>query len=362
MKFKTKHIQSLITCKSAILPALIAFFLFASTSLYPFSLANADVVQDFLNGQNYEPIQEEEIQVTTLEDAKANLSAIQNEYNQLMDQVNALQQDIDAKVEEALPVQQEYLEGRQKVADLLREEYKDSTSGEILNLILSSTSIKDFFQQLDYAGHIIAYRTSVLAEQEERANAFQSKLDELNSERDQQCSLLLALQRKKDLAERILAEAKAKFGDVDLSFNQDIDNSSGSSISPFRPDPTPTPVPEPDPQPEPTEEGWRTGIASAYGGSSDPYTPNPGISCIGELVDDWSCGVAVPMAWNNYRSYLRRNVLISYNGMQVIARVNDCGYMGGGSRSLDLQPGIFKQFGFQTCNAWGLRQVSFKFL
>ncbi|MCF0104028.1 MAG: recombination mediator protein UvsY, partial [Eggerthellaceae bacterium] len=282
-----------------------------STFLYSFCLAKVDAIGDFLNGNTYEPIREEEIQVMTLEDAKVNLSIIQNKYNELMNQINTIQQDLDAKVEEALPVQQEYFQGRQQVADLLRDQYKDSSSGEILNLILDSTSLKDFFQQLDYAGHIIAYRTSVLAEQQQRANAFQTKLDELNSERDQQCILLLDLQRKKDLAERILAEAKAKFGNVDLSFNQDIDNSSGSSISPFRPDPTPTPVPEPDPQPEPSEEGWRTGIASAYGGSSDPYTPNPGISCIGELVDDWSCGVAVPMAWGNYRSYLRRNVLIS---------------------------------------------------
>ncbi len=48
--------------------------------------------------------------------------------------------------------------------------------------------------------------------------------------------------------------------------------------------------------------------------------------------------------------------------MTVLATVNDCGYMGGGSRSLDLQPGVWKAFGFSSCNDWGLRTVSYRFL
>ena len=33
-----------------------------------------------------------------------------------------------------------------------------------------------------------------------------------------------------------------------------------------------------------------------------------------------------------------------------------------GSRVLDLQPGVWKAFGFSSCNAWGLRTVSYRFL
>lgn len=108
--------------------------------------------------------------------------------------------------------------------------------------------------------------------------------------------------------------------------------------------------------------GWLTGVASAYGGSSDPYTPNPGITATGAVCDDWSMGVAVPMSLPNYRSYFGRTVEISYGGMTVYAVVNDCGYMGGGSRVLDLQPGVFKAFGFGDCYAWGLRTVNYRFL
>ena len=126
--------------------------------------------------------------------------------------------------------------------------------------------------------------------------------------------------------------------------------------------PDSTPV-EPNPEPAPDSgAGWKTGIASAYGGSTDPYTPNPGTTATGDVCDDYSMGVAIPMAWPNFSSYFGRTVQISYNGMTVYAVINDCGGMGGGSRSLDLQPGVWKAFGYSSCDDWGLRTVSYRIL
>ncbi|MFR9168961.1 MAG: RlpA-like double-psi beta-barrel domain-containing protein, partial [Gordonibacter urolithinfaciens] len=143
----------------------------------------------------------------------------------------------------------------------------------------------------------------------------------------------------------------------------------GDQMTDVAPDPSPSPAPDggsgSDPAPEPAPDpgvGWSTGVASAYGGSTDPYTPNPGTTATGAVCDDWSMGVAVPMAWPRYWQYYGRTVEISYGGMTVLATVNDCGYMGGGSRSLDLQPGVWKAFGFSSCNDWGLRTVSYRFL
>ena len=42
--------------------------------------------------------------------------------------------------------------------------------------------------------------------------------------------------------------------------------------------------------------------------------------------------------------------------------LTDCGYMGGGSRGLDLTPAIFRAFGFGSADDWGLRTVSYRFL
>ena len=111
-----------------------------------------------------------------------------------------------------------------------------------------------------------------------------------------------------------------------------------------------------------SEEGWLSGVASAYGGSTDPNTPNPGTTSTGAVCDDNSMGVAVPKSLPNYRSYFGRTVEIVYGGQTVYATVNDCGSMGGGSRALDLQPGVWKAFGFSSCRAWGLRTVKYRFL
>lgn len=106
---------------------------------------------------------------------------------------------------------------------------------------------------------------------------------------------------------------------------------------------------------------WKTGLATAYGGSSDDSTPNPGTTATGTVCDDWSVGVAVPLAWGPSQYYGQR-VEISYNGQSIIAPVVDCGYMGNGYVSFDLQPGVFKAFGCDTCSDWGVREVRYRFL
>ena len=75
-------------------------------------------------------------------------------------------------------------------------------------------------------------------------------------------------------------------------------------------------------------------------------------------------GVAVPMAWGKsvYDSLMGHKVLIEYNGKIVEATINDIGNMRGGERVLDLQPGVFKSFGFGGARDWGLRTVRYKIL
>ena len=105
--------------------------------------------------------------------------------------------------------------------------------------------------------------------------------------------------------------------------------------------------------------GWSTGVASAYGGASDPGCGT--VTANGSIVSESSMGVAIPLAWGR-RDLLGHTVLISYGGKTVTAVINDLGGMGGGSRSLDLQPGVFRAFGASSCNGWGLRTVQYKIL
>ena len=116
------------------------------------------------------------------------------------------------------------------------------------------------------------------------------------------------------------------------------------------------------PTPNPDSAGWKKGIASAYGGWSDAQIADNARTATGEAVTETSMGVAIPMAWANFRSYYGHKVLIRYNGKTVTATINDCGAMDGGNRALDLQPGVFKAFGATSCNSWGLREVEYKIL
>ena len=105
--------------------------------------------------------------------------------------------------------------------------------------------------------------------------------------------------------------------------------------------------------------GWKTGVASAYGGYTDPGCGS--ITANGSRVTESSMGVAIPLAWGR-RDLLGHKVEISYGGKTVTAVINDLGGMGGGSRALDLQPGVWRAFGFGSCNSWGVRTVKYRIL
>ena len=97
----------------------------------------------------------------------------------------------------------------------------------------------------------------------------------------------------------------------------------------------------------------------AYGSTSDGTLGEA--TATGAIVTQSSMGVAVSMSMPNYRDYLGRSVEISYGGRTVVATVNDCGGFGG-SRVLDLQPGVWSALGASSCEDWGVRTVSYRFL
>ena len=106
--------------------------------------------------------------------------------------------------------------------------------------------------------------------------------------------------------------------------------------------------------------GWITCIASAYTiADNDP--PGSTATASGIPLDESVPTVAMPASMNPAGFY-GSAIEISYNGMSVVATVTDCGYMGGGSRGLDLTPAVFRAFGAESADEWGLRTVSYRFL
>ena len=226
--------------------------------------------------------------------------------------------------------------------------YKAGGSVNLLTLVLSSDSISQFAEMARYAESVSDMYEDALAEQEDEQERLESEYAEIVAVKDGQEEKLDELKAKKAELDGKVTKLKKEKSDAAMKAAVTAESASSAAAA------TAKAFDSGD------TSGWLSGTASAYGGSSDPGCGTR--TATGATVSDWSMGVAVPMSMPNYRSYLGRQVEISYGGKSVIATVNDCGGMGGGSRVLDLQPGVFKALGASTCNGWGLRTVKYRFL
>lgn len=352
---------------------------------------------------------------SALDAAESRMAEINEEYEALSAEVDELQKRIDKTAKKALKAQQAMLEGREALGDVAVGEYREGNLVSLLGVVLDSKNFDDLLRNMEYVNQIMSYQADEIAKQKERKQKFDEVSAELNEQKNDQEQALAAQAAKRDEAEAVVADATSQLSDAKadqaarlaelarqaeelrkqqeaseqeaaaeedpnantidredvvsddepVADNPDPDapGQGGSSGDDSASDNTPADKPEQPSKPaEDSNEGWQTGVASAYGGKTDPSTPNPGTTATGAVCDDNSMGVAVPMSLSGYRKLFGRTVEISYGGKTVYATVNDCGGLGGGSRALDLQPGVWKAFGFSSCKAWGLRTVSYRFL
>ena len=337
----------------------------------------------------------------TLDEAESRMAQINSEYEQLTAEVAELQTKIDETAAAAMEAQQAMLEGRAALGQVAVGEYRDGSSMGLLGLILDSKNFDELLRNMEYVTQIMSYQADEVAEQKERKRAFDDVSDELNAQKNEQEEALAAQEAKRAEAQSVVEDATARLEGAQEehaarlaelaaqaeALRKQEEEAAAAAAAAVQESPDANtgdrePVVSDDEGPSDTggssgssgdsgssggsggssEEGWLSGVASAYGGSTDPNTPNPGTTSTGAVCDDNSMGVAVPKSMPNYRSYFGRTVEIVYGGQTVYATVNDCGSMGGGSRVLDLQPGVWKAFGFSSCRAWGLRTVKYRFL
>lgn len=379
----------------AVLGCLLAALL--ACGLVPFAprAAGADEVDEAAVAEAERAVEEAQ---GALDGAESNRQGIAADHEALVQEVADLQKRIDETTAQALEAQQEVIDGRAALAKAAVYEYRGGSAQSLVKLLLEAESFDELVRNLVYLSSVVQYQVDEVEAQKERSARFDALMEDLNAQKDEQDRKLAELEKKKVQAEQTVSDASTRLQGAQGEYASmveelqrkieeaeaqgsapaepvAVDESNtntarpGDQMTDVAPDPSPSPAPDggsgSDPAPEPAPDpgaGWSTGIASAYGGSTDPYTPNPGTTATGAVCDDWSMGVAVPMAWPRYWQYYGRTVEISYGGMTVLATVNDCGYMGGGSRVLDLQPGVWKAFGYSSCNDWGLRTVSYRFL
>ena len=360
-------------------PRLLAFAL-AATLCMPVAAAHPAFADEVSDAQ------------AALDQAEARMAQISEEHAQLEAQVEELQGQIDEATQGVMSAQTAVQEGRAKLGDMVSYEYK--TGGiSILEVIFGSQDLDDLIDNLQYIESVQKAQSEAIDEQKLLEEQFTEALDDLNDKKDTQMEALAEAEQKSQEAAQVVQSAQAQLEKAETEAAQreaerlaelqrqaeelaakqeasagqqapqgsgDTQGSGGATTGGNGSnDGTSTggggggAVADPG-------TGWQTGVASAYGSTSDGTLG--GTTATGAIVTETSMGVAIPMSWPNYRSYLGRSVEISYGGMTVIAVVNDCGGMGGGSRSLDLQPGVWKAFGASSCYDWGLRTVSYRFL
>lgn len=335
--------------------------------------------------------------------AEARMSQIASEHEALVKQAEELQQQIDEATQGVMDAQAAAQTGRNKLGIYAAQEYK--TGGiSLIKVLLESQSISDLVNNMQYFDAIQEDQARQIAEQKQLEAALNDALDDLNKKKDEQVKAISDAEAKQTEAQQVVAQATAHLSDAQAaaeaarlaelqkqaealkaqqeaqsqteqasaeeskgaaekaeeSGNSAASNSGNQSSSGSSSESSNSNGSSSNNSSNTSTSGWQSGVVSAYGSTSDGTLGAH--TATGAIVSESSMGVAVPMSMPNYRSYFGRSVEISYGGRTVVAVVNDCGGLGGGSRALDLQPGVWKTLGASSCFDWGVRTVSYRFL
>ena len=311
-----------------------------------------------------------------------------DEIAELEDQISGMLDDINSQQAKRGKLQK-------RISALSKAMYMNGDQLNPLNIITSSDSLGDVLDQMEMRRKVLSEYLELSAEQGQVASELEvsykqvsaqkdkqaQKLEKLRQEQEELSGAVMALQgriNELDAQERAVLEAAAEAErqaaaaaeaasqPVTSSPEPQEDTASAAAPEAANDDSAGNEKAEADADAKQSassssDSGWQSGVASAYGGSTDDTVNPDDPTATGDICDDYSMGVAVPMAWGP-EEYYGRSVEITYNGNTVVATVNDCGGMGDGSRSLDLQPGVFKALGFDSCDDWGLREVEYRFL
>ena len=333
---------------------------------------------------------------TSLDQAESRLADITKEYDDLQAQVDDLQTQIDDATAGVLDAQDAAQKGREKLGESAQFAYK--TGGiSLLDVVLSSQSLDEFIDNAQYVLAVQDAQADIISRQRSLEAEYQAALEDLGAKKDLQIKKLNQAADKSAEAQQVVDSAQAQLKDAQdaeaeserlaklqeeakalasaqaasasskdavVTSNDSTGSSSSSSSSTASSTSSSSSSSSPSTSDSSSNapsssDGWHSGEASAYGSTSDGTLGEA--TATGAIVTQSSMGVAVSMSMPNYRDYLGRSVEISYGGRTVVATVNDCGGFGG-SRVLDLQPGVWSALGASSCEDWGVRTVSYRFL
>ena len=317
------------------------------------SSAMADAL-DKVNGQIEEKLAEVEKITAEIEAARDKAANTEAKIAKLDKKIDGLLDDIEERQEEQAKL-------KKHASELTRNMYRNRGDLSVLNMLDGVGSFNEALEWMEMRDRVLNEYDSVMGKLKDTQADLQERYEQASAEKDAQVELTEELaEEQEELAakqkrlEKTVAQLRKRADRLDVDQKARLSEAAAAAHE----------IAETFKTGELADvDGakWYTGLASAYGGSTDDATPQDTPTATGTMCDDYSMGVAVPMAWGPSKYYGHR-VEISYEGRSVIATVVDCGGMNDGERALDLQPGVFRAFGAENCEDWGVRKVRYRFL
>lgn len=248
----------------------------------------------------------DEQNLNNYKEAQEYLENVQQEYNSIMEKVKETYNEVEQVTDQILQIQASYNEKQNSFNNMIKFQYVNATQYSLTSALLDSSSMQDFFYTLNCANSIIDYEYIKAKEKKDEKEKFDEVLNELNDKVAMQNQYLNQAHDKVNQANNTVTSLRNKLTPNEVAdlerqakgISEDesvpVQPSVDPQDDPYVPGPDPQPQPQPDPGPSPVS--WSSGIASAYGGSSDPSTGPYAITATGEVCDDNSTGVAVPMS------------------------------------------------------------------
>ncbi|WP_139650981.1 coiled-coil domain-containing protein [Raoultibacter phocaeensis] len=277
-----------------------------------------------------------------LEEAEARLTELQDERAALEGEIVLLQEEIDATIEQVKEAQRLYQTSLKRLQNSAVFHYK--LGGVTLyDMVLSTDSVSDLIDMVNYLDAIEASLGKEAQAQLDEKQALEDVIKELDAKKVEQNALRDELAAKEDEAKALVDEASARVDEAERERLERMAALAAPSGPLFATGGA-------------IDGSWQLGFASAYS-----FADNDGWDATASGIPlDWtSYTVAVPIS---QRYLLGSAVEISYNGMSLVATVTDVGGFESYGRALDLAPGVWRAFGANNVNEWGVRQVAYRFL
>lgn len=150
-------------------------------------------------------------------EAKAYLASVKAEYDAMMSQADVIYNKVEETTEQVFEAQKAMTESQLRLNAMLKYQYMNSTMFSIIVTIACSTSLDDLSKNMEYARSIIDFQFRVSQENARCKDAFETRLNELNAQNEEQNACLASASGKLAEAERVLQSIRAKLTPAELA-------------------------------------------------------------------------------------------------------------------------------------------------